>query len=103
MLYDYCMEQDRQDSFSAVVVLTIGGSASSIDDGCFTSLTHNYCFLIAPAIYCNFYVHYVYMHLDVFDILLYFFLFIPLITKTIKTVVTVGMHTLLIIIAYQGC
>lgn len=40
MLYDYCMEL-RQDSFSAVVVLTIGGSASSIDDGCCTSLTHN--------------------------------------------------------------
>lgn len=38
----------RQDSFSAVVVLTIGGSASSIDDGCFPSLTHNYCFLHQP-------------------------------------------------------
>lgn len=34
MEYDYCMELRH----SAVVVLTIGGSASSIDDGCFTSL-----------------------------------------------------------------
>lgn len=82
MLYDYCVEL-RQDSFSAVVVLTIGGSASSTDDRCFTSLTHNNCFLHQPFTVI-FMLHYMYMHLDIFNDLLSFCLLIPLITKTIR-------------------